>query len=145
MNSQINNTMEPTDNMSEKDKATRSEHRSYDTVRDLLNCNLVYEILSCLIKNPQYYIQLKTNIKINKDIKEQKDTKKISGGEISTKLKLLIDNNILEKLIINPLRIRKGYAITAYGLNAIEINLPILQWGVTHEINMRGTEDKSLW
>ena len=137
--------MESTNNKSNEDKEMRTEQNSYDTIRDLFNCDWIYEILSCLIIEDLYFGQLQTNIKINKDIKEQRDTKLISGEELGGKLTLLIQNNIVKKGIINPSRITEGYMITEYGLKAIEIYLPMLQWAVKHYENMRGGEDKSKW
>ena len=103
--------MESTNNKSNEDKEMRTEQNSYDTIRDLFNCDWIYEILSCLIIEDLYFGQLQTNIKINKDIKEQRDTKLISGEELGGKLTLLIQNNIVKKGIINPSRITEGYMI----------------------------------
>ena len=137
--------MEPKKEMSNEDKNMRTEQNSYDTIRDLFNCIWIYEILKCLLKEPLYFGQIQKNIKINKDIKEQRDTKLISPEELISKLTLLINNNIIKKGIINPERITEGYMFTEYGLKAIETNLPMLLWAIKHDKNMRGSEDKSKW
>jgi len=59
------------------------------------------------------------------------------------KLVLLKNNGIIEKVIIEKHKITEGYAISNYGISAVNSYLAMVQWGINHNKMIRGKKNKS--
>ena len=134
--------MKNPNHLNNEDEKTRNEQLSHDTLRDLVFSGKILEVLDCLLIEPLYNMGIQRNVKTNIDLKERKDSKGIDHQTLSAHLKLLLINGIITRVLIDPAKIRLGYAMTDYGLNLITIYMPLMLWAINHRKKMIGKEDK---
>ena len=77
---------------------------------------------------------------MNEELKNgnNKEVKLMTNRILMACLICLENNFIIERVVINPKRITKGYALTKHGMDLVAILLPIIEFLIEHDKKMRG-------
>ncbi len=123
-----------------KNKRVKEQLVSFDTLRILLLMKWYPEIIYCLLNEPLYFTDISLNVKMNEELKNgnNKEVKLMTNRILMACLICLENNFIIERVVINPKRITKGYALTKHGMDLVAILLPIIEFLIEHDKKMRG-------